>query len=107
MLQPVCLTATVPSAKNLKNGDNRVFNFVKGRKDVTMIYYDQLTQCTARISQLLNFSLAKYVTRKYSIVAKVHTIVTCIFTYEITLSTPVSNTLNDCMSTEKTKNITM
>ena len=38
------------------------------------------------ISQLLNFSLTKYVTRKYSIVAKVHKIATCISTYEITVS---------------------
>ena len=39
------------------------------------------------ISQLLNFSLTQYVTRKYSIVAKVHKIATCISTYEITVST--------------------
>ena len=64
-----------------------------------MFYYDQLTQCTALISQLLNFSLTKYVTRKYSIVAKVHPIATCISTDKINVSTQVLNTLNDCMST--------
>ena len=73
------LTVVVRSAKNLKDGD-RVFHSVEGSKIVTMIYYDQLIDCTVRISQLLNISLTKYVTRKYSIVTKVHKSATCIFT---------------------------
>ena len=77
-------TVAVRFAKNLKDGD-RAFNSVKGREIVKMIYYGQLIQRT--ISQLLNFSLTKYVTRRYSIVAKMHKIATCISTYEIAVST--------------------
>ena len=40
------LTVAVRFAENLKGGD-RAFNSVKGRKIVTMIYYDQLMQRTA------------------------------------------------------------
>ena len=65
------------SAENLKDGD-RAFHSVEGSKIVKMIYYDQLIQRAARISQLLNISLSKYVTRKYSIVNKVHKSATCI-----------------------------
>ena len=92
------LTVVVRSAENLKDGD-RAFHSVEGSKIVTMIYYDQLIQRAARISQLLNISLTKYVTRKYSIVTKVHKSATCIFTYEIIVSIYVFNTLNDSMST--------
>ena len=92
------LTDVVRSAENLKDGD-RAFHSVEGSKIVTMIYYDQLIQRAARISQLLNISLTKYVIRKYSIVTKVHKSATCIFTYEIIVSIYVFNTLNDSMST--------
>ena len=72
---------------------------MEGSKIVTMIYYDQVIQRAARIWQLLNISLTKYVTRKYSIVTKVHKSVTCIFTYEIIVSIYVFKTLTDSMST--------
>ena len=65
------LTVIVRFAENLKDGD-RAFHSVEGSKIVTMIYCDQLIQRAAHISQLLNISLTKYVTRKYSIVTKVH-----------------------------------
>ena len=83
--QAARLTVAVRFAKNLKGGD-RAFNTVEGRKIVTMIYYDQLINRTALFLNYKNFSLTKYVTRKYSIVAKVHKIATCISTYEITVS---------------------
>ena len=92
------LTVVVRSVENLKDGD-RAFHSVEGSKIVTMIYYDQLIQRAAGISQLLNISLTKYVTRKYSIVTKLHKSATCIFTYEIIVSIYVFNTLNDSMST--------
>ena len=92
------LTVVVRSAENLKDGD-RGFHSMEGSKIVTMIYYDQLIHRAARISQLLNISLTKYVTRKYSIENKVHKSATCIFTYEIIVSIYLFNTLNDSMST--------
>ena len=44
--QAAAFLVLIRFAKNLKDGD-RAFNSVEGRKIVTMLYYDQLIQCTA------------------------------------------------------------